>query len=51
MIMPKSIEYINTEHGKAYVTSRVGTYLKLRYKNGDHGWAECSKVTVLTGKE
>lgn len=46
--MRQKIEYINTESGKAYITSRMGIYLKLRYDNGDHGWAEHSKVQVLS---
>ena len=49
--MFQTIEYINTEHGKAYITSKIGAYLKLRYKDGSHGWAERSKVNIFTGEE
>jgi len=49
--MAQSIEYINTEHGKAYVTSKIGVYLKLRYIDGSHGWSERSKVNVFSCEE
>lgn len=49
--MIQTIEYINTEHGKAYITSKMGVYLKLRYNDGSHGWAERSKVKILTDEE
>ena len=40
--------FINTDHGKAYITSSMGNYLKLRYEDGSHGWAERSKVSIFS---
>ncbi len=39
--------YIITIHGKAHIISSIGSYLKLKYEDGSHGWAERSKVTSI----